>query len=252
VLQSSADPVENVRVDPMPPIAPRENMSVLRNGGDPVRSSDALAGILLAVSTRIDGVRCTEVLDYSGCHQPMTLFDLMGFGRALDDVPTVMRPGVLTKAWGPAIRALASRLDIQIDSLEERLARLPAPEPVDVCSGSIRAGTAAGLYLQLRGVRGGDSPVIFEHVARLRPDIGPEWPQPGAPGCYQVRVSGEPSYTLDIPFAGGTRHGAEALRATAMHLMSAVPAALAAPPGLLTVLALPPSANERVTSPTVG
>ncbi len=231
--------------------APGEDMAILYDGGDPRRSSDALASTLLATSTHIDAVCCTEVLDYSSCHQPITLFELMGFGRALDDLPTVMRPGVLTKAWGPAIRTLASRLGIQIDSLEERLTRLPTPEPFEVRSGCIEAGTAAGLYLQLRGVRGGSSPVVFEHVARLRPDIGPAWPQPGEPGCYQVRVSGDPNYTLDIPVARGTQHGSEALRATAMHLMSAVPTALAAPPGLLTVLSLPPTAVGPVTSSTV-
>jgi hypothetical protein len=238
-------------VDPTPKAASRKDVSILRGGGGPDPTDGALARILLAVSTCIDGVRCTEVLDYSDCDQAMTLFDLMGFGRALDDVPTVMRPGVLTKAWGSAVRSLASRLGIQIDSLEERLARLPAPESFEVRSGTIEAGTVAALHLQLRGVRDGASPVVFEHVARLRPDLGPGWPQPGAPGCFQVRVSGDPSYTLDLPFGGGTRHGSEVLKTTAMRLVSAVPAAVAAPPGLLTVLALPLTAVERVAPPTV-
>lgn len=251
MLQSRAHPVDNHPVDPIYETASGEHASILRHGSDPIRASGALAGILLAISTRIDGVRCTEVLDYGGCDQPMALFDIMGFGRALDDVPTVMQPGVLTKAWSGAIRALASGLGIRIDSMEEHLERVPASESFEVHAGTIAAGTAAAFHLQLRGVRGEDSPVVFEHVARLRPDIAPGWPQPGAPGCYQVRMSGDPSYTLDFPFAGGPRHGSEVLKTTALRLVGAIPTALAVPPGLLTVLELPSTPDRKVGSPTV-
>lgn len=251
MLQSRAHRVDNHPVNPMHESASGADASILRHGSDPIRAGGTLARVLIAISTRINGVRCTEVLNYAGCDQPMALFDVVGFGRALDDVPAVMQPGVLTQAWGGAVRALASGVGIQIDSMEEHLERVPAGESFDVRAGTIAAGTVAALRFRLRGIHGGDSPIVFEHVARLRPEIAPEWPQPGAPGCYQVRVSGDPSYTLDLPFAGGPGHGSEVLKTTALRLVCAIPDALAVPPGLLTALQLPPVLDRTVGAPTV-
>jgi 4-hydroxy-tetrahydrodipicolinate reductase len=81
---------------------------------------------------------------------------------------------------------------------------------------------------------------MLEHVTRLRADIGPGWPQPAGEGCYRVRISGEPTLTLDLQLlrADGDINTA-ALKATAMRLVNAIPAVVEAPPGLLTALDLP-------------
>ena len=77
-------------------------------------------------------------------------------------------------------------------------------------------------------------------VTRLRPDIGPDWPQPLGDGGYRVVVTGEPNYTLDLQMLGTDGdHNTAGLKATAMRLVNAVPAVVAAPPGLLTALDLP-------------
>ena len=49
---------------------------------------------MTSVSERIDEVRCMEILDYSTYDQPMVLFDIMGFGRPLDDIPMLLQPGI--------------------------------------------------------------------------------------------------------------------------------------------------------------
>ncbi len=82
--------------------------------------------------------------------------------------------------------------------------------------------------------------MILEHVTRLRDDLAPEWPQPSGAGCYRVVVRGEPYYTLDLQLLGRDGdHNTAGLKATAMRLVNAVPAIVAAPPGLLTSLDLP-------------
>ena len=76
--------------------------------------------------------------------------------------------------------------------------------------------------------------------ARLRDDLGPEWPQPAGHGCYRVEITGEPNYTLDLQLMGTDGdHNTAGLKATAMRLVNAVPAVVAAPPGLVTALDLP-------------
>ena len=87
---------------------------------------------------------------------------------------------------------------------------------------------------------GGKPVVVLEHVTRLRDDLAPDWPQPAGQGCYRVVISGEPNYTLDLQLLGSDGdHNTAGLKATAMRLVNAVPAVVAAPPGLLTALDLP-------------
>ena len=81
---------------------------------------------------------------------------------------------------------------------------------------------------------------MLEHVTRLRDDLAPDWPQPTGRGCYRVEVTGEPNYALDLQLVGTDGdHNTAGLKATAMRLVNAVPAVVAAPPGLLTALDLP-------------
>jgi 4-hydroxy-tetrahydrodipicolinate reductase len=81
---------------------------------------------------------------------------------------------------------------------------------------------------------------VLEHVTRLHPDLGPDWPRPAGQGCYRVEVTGEPNYTLDLRLVGTDGdHNTAGLKATAMRLVNAIPAVVAAAPGLLTALDLP-------------
>jgi 2,4-diaminopentanoate dehydrogenase len=210
------------------------------NGVDPGFANDALPLVLTGVSERIDEVRCMEILDYATYDQGMVLFDIMGFGRALDDVPMLLQPGVLTLAWGSVVNQIAAGLDVTIDSIEQHYERLPAPETFEIASGTIQEGTAAALRFEVQGIHNGRPVVVLEHVTRLRPDLGPDWPQPSGQGCYRVVVSGEPNYTLDLQLLGEDGdHNTAGLKATAMRLVNAVPAVVEAPAGLLTALDLP-------------
>jgi 4-hydroxy-tetrahydrodipicolinate reductase len=81
---------------------------------------------------------------------------------------------------------------------------------------------------------------VLEHVTRLRDDLGATWPQPAGQGCYRVEIKGEPNYTLDLQLMGTDGdHNTAGLKATAMRIVNAVPAVIAAPPGLVTALDLP-------------
>lgn len=82
--------------------------------------------------------------------------------------------------------------------------------------------------------------IVLEHVTRLRDDLGAAWPQPAGRGCYRVQTTGEPNYTLDLQLVGRDGdHNTAGLKATAMRLVNAVPAVVAAPSGLVTALDLP-------------
>lgn len=239
-LQFPFGVVSDSMIDPLEKAALDGGVSLWVNGIDPGFANDWLALVLTSISDRIEEVRCLEILNYATYDQPMVMFDIMGFGRPLDDTPMLLQPGVLTMAWGSVVRQLAAGLDVELDDVEEHYERLAAPRQIAIAAGRVGAGTAAALRFEVRGMRGGRPVVVLEHVTRLADDIGPDWPQPAGQGCYRVVVRGEPNYTLDLQLVGTDGdHNTAGLKATAMRLVNAVPAVVEARPGLLSALDLP-------------
>jgi 2,4-diaminopentanoate dehydrogenase len=220
--------------------AERSGVSLFVNGVDPGFANDALPLVLSGICERIEEVRCAEILNYDTYNQPMVLFDIMGFGRDLHDVPMLLSPGVFTMAWGSVVRQIADGLGIALTDITEWYEREAAPEDFEIAAGPIKQGTAAALHFEVRGMVGDKPVVVLEHVTRLRDDLGAEWPQPAGQGCYRIVITGEPNYTVDLQLMGTDGdHNTAGLKATAMRLVNAVPAVIAAPPGLVTALDLP-------------
>ncbi|MEX0875167.1 MAG: diacylglycerol kinase [Actinomycetota bacterium] len=227
-------------IAPIRQAAAEGNASLWVNGIDPGFANDWLPLVLTSISERIEEVRCMEILNYATYDQAMVLFDIMGFGGSLDEVPFLLSPGVLTTAWGSVVRQIAAGLGVSLDAVEEHHERLPAPETFEVSAGTIQEGTTAAMRFEVRGVWQGRPLVVLEHVTRLRDDIGGDWPQPTGHGCYRIIVSGEPNFTLDLQMLGTDGdHNTAGLKTTAMRLVNAIPAVVAAPAGLLTALDLP-------------
>jgi 4-hydroxy-tetrahydrodipicolinate reductase len=227
-------------IEPIQQDAEKGGASLWVNGIDPGWANDVLPLVVTSASERIDEVRCYEIADYSTYNQREVVFDIMGFGKPLENEPMLLMPGVLTLAWGSVVRQLAAALDVELDEITETVDRLPAPDSFDISCGHIERGTQAALRFEVLGLRGGRTVIALEHVTRLRPDLAPDWPQPAGVSCYRVVVTGEPTYTLDLQFMGNDGdHNTGGLKGTSMRLVNAVEAVVAAPPGLLTALDLP-------------
>jgi 2,4-diaminopentanoate dehydrogenase len=153
----------------------------------------------------------------------------------------LLQTGVLSLAWGSVVRQLAAGLGISLDEVAEVYVREPAPEDFDIASGHIPKGSAAALRFEVFGLVNGDPVVVLEHVTRLREDLCPDWPQPAQPGgSYRIEITGEPSYAVDICLSSRKGdHNHAGLVATAMRLVNAIPAVVAAQPGIVTTLDLP-------------
>lgn len=215
-------------------------VSVHVNGVDPGFANDVLPLVLTSVSERIEEVRCMEVLNYATYDQPTVMFDVMGFGQPMDEVPLLLQPGVLTTAWGGVVHLIAAGLGVELDAVEEWYERVPAPRDFSIDSGPVEEGTVAGLHFEVRGMKDGRAVVVLEHVTRLLDELAPQWPQPHGHGGYRVVVTGEPNYQLDMHMLGTDGdHNTAGLKATAMRLVNAVPAVVEGKPGLLSALDLP-------------
>ncbi|WP_280257243.1 diacylglycerol kinase [Nocardia wallacei] len=226
-------------IDPIVAAAEEGGASLWVNGIDPGWANDWLPLLVTSGSERIDQVVCSELMDYSTYDNPKVLFDIMGFGSALDDLPLLLQPGVLTLAWGSVVRQLAAALDVELDEVTQHFERLPTPDPIEVAGRTVEAGTAAALRFQVNGMRSGRAVFVLEHITRLHPSLAPEWPQPTGKGCYRVEVKGEPDYQLDLQLYSGGDHARAGLVGTAARLVSCVPAVIEARPGLLTAVDLP-------------
>ena len=228
-------------LSPIEDAAQQGGSSLFINGIDPGFANDLLPLALAGNCQSIQQIRCMEIVDYATYDSAAVMFDVMGFGKPLDEVPMLLQPGVLSLAWGSVVRQLAAGLGIELDELVEIYEREPAPEDFEIAAGHIAKCTAAALHFEVRGMLDGKPAVVLEHVTRLRDDLCPEWPQPAQPGgSYRVVVTGEPSYSLDLCLSSPNGdHNHAGLVATAMRVVNAIPAVVAAQPGIRTTLDLP-------------
>ena len=216
------------------------NTSIFISGVDPGFANDLMPFVLAGTCQRIEQVRCMEIHDYAS-YDGAEVMNYMGFGRSLDETPMLLQPGVLSIAWGTAIRQLAAGLGIEVDEITESYQREPAPENFDIAVGHVAKGTLAALQFEIRGMVEGHPAIVIEHITRLRPDLRPDWKQPAAGGgSYRVEITGEPSYAVDIvPSSRYGDHNQAAISGAAGRIVNAIPAVIAAPPGIRTTIDLP-------------
>ena len=227
------------------------NSSILITGVDPGFINDLIPFAFAGTCRRIEQVRCMEIADYA-TYDGAEVMHYMGFGRPLDEVPMLLQPGVLSIAWGTAIRQLAAGLGIEVDGITESCQREPAPEDFEIAVGRVAKGTMAALQFDIRGMVKGHPAIVIEHITRLRPDLRPDWPQPASGGgSYRVEITGEPSYAVDIvPSSRKGDHNHAAIAGAAGRIVNAIPAVVAAPPGIRTTLDLPLITGKGLYAPS--
>src|ERR1700761_9388792 len=153
-------------IDRVEDAAQQGNSSIFINGVDPGFINDLIPFALASTCQRIEQVRCMEIADYA-TYDGAEVMHYMGFGRPLDDVPMLLLPGVLSIAWGGAIRQLAAGLGIELDEITESYEREPAPEDFDIAVGPVTKGTMAALQFEIRGMVNGHPPAPGGPAARL-------------------------------------------------------------------------------------
>jgi 4-hydroxy-tetrahydrodipicolinate reductase len=214
--------------------------TLFTNGIDPGWSGDALPLAALQICERVDTIRVQEIADY-GTHADANWATPYGFGQPEGAPAPLLDAGVPTLFWGGMVRMLAEILGVELDGLDEFCERWYAPEGFEVPIGRIERGTLTAVRFGVAGLVGGEPRLFAEHVTRMRADMAPQWPQPptGEASVHRVAIDGSPSLTLDLCMRDDEgSHTNAGLLATAMRLVNAIPAVVAAPPGLATALDL--------------
>jgi hypothetical protein len=250
VLQYPWQVIPDKYIERVEDAAREGNSSIFITGVDPGFATDLLPFALAGTCRSIQQIRTMEIADYATYDGVTVMFDVMGFGNQIGDFPMLFQPGVLSIAWGTAIRQLAAGLGVEVDEIRDSVEQEPAPEDLNVAAGRIAKGTVAALRFQIEGMVKGRPVIVVEHVTRLHADLRPDWAQPAHPGgSYRVEITGEPSYVADI--IPTSRHGGApyaAILAAAARIVNSIPDVVAAAPGIRTTLDLPLSTGRGVVS----
>ena len=211
--------------------------SLYTSGIDPGFGNAGLAVHMLALAKEVRTVRMMEIVNYATWDNPFTMFEIMGFGKPDASHSLLLAPGSTTMAWGPVVHLVAAAIGLPIDEVVERHEVITDDHDIEIASGTVPAGTISGMRFEIVGKVAGEERIVVEHVTRLHDDQAPEWPRGGG---YRIVVEGDPHMHLELELASdhGDHNHAGCL-ATAMHVVNAIPAVVAATPGVKTMLDLP-------------
>ncbi|HJQ05374.1 MAG TPA: diacylglycerol kinase [Nocardioides sp.] len=218
------------------------NASLHVNGIDPGFANDVLPLVMTSLSQRVDHVRVSEIADYSTYYQPVVMNDIYGFGQPLDTKPLLWEPGILSSAWGPVVRVIAAGLGVTLDEpLTEHVERRPAARAKETVSVDIPEGTMGSVRFQVTGLVDGVPRITLDHVTRTDAASDPDWPTPlEGDGCYRIEITGEPCMKVEFTHHGENGdHNVSGMIVTAQRLINAIPAVVAAKPGLVSPIDLP-------------
>lgn len=215
--------------------------TLFATGIDPGFFSDYLPVVLTGCSRRIDAVRIYEMAVYeSGGQSDLVAFDQMGFGSPLDTEVPIVHPDGLKANWSGVLLLIADQLGVTLDDIVTGHEMLPAPESFRYQGRTIAEGTIAGMRFEIAGVVEGQKVISVAHVTRTRRDLAPDWPRPHGEDAYRVVIEGDPRIECEVEFTElGGDNLAGGFAITAMRAVNAIPAVVAAEPGVLSVFDLP-------------
>jgi 4-hydroxy-tetrahydrodipicolinate reductase len=210
------------------------NTSIHSTGSSPGFITEALPLVLLSLQRRFECLTIDEFADLSGRNSPDLLFNIMGFGKE----PTEFHPARLEHgktSFGPSLLLVADHLGIEIAELDASGEFAVATKNVEITAGTVPKGTVAGQRLTVAANRpDGTTALRFRATWYCGTDLDQDWDL--LTTGWAVRVEGDAPMDIRIEFPGPLDQMAGY---TANRAVNAVPAVVAAEPGIRTTFELP-------------
>ena len=198
-----------------------------------------LLGIVCAgICDRIDKVTVSESAHTALYDSPDTERPA-GFGRPIDDpaLPAMTAEG--TAVFGEAVAMVADALGVELDAIVCEAEYAKTPVDLDLGSWRIAAGCVAGLAASWQGRVGGRTVVELNVRWKKAPSLEPDWPIEDG---WVVEVQGRPTVRTKVQFLPPPDFQAKSLAdfmvlgqiMTAMPAINAIPAVVAARPGIVS------------------
>jgi 4-hydroxy-tetrahydrodipicolinate reductase len=198
-----------------------------------------LLGIVCAgISDRIDKLTISEAAHTMGYDSPETEKPA-GFGRPMDDPDLQAMTAGGTAVFGEAVEMVADALGVELDDVVCEAEYAAAKEDLDLGSWQIAAGCVAGIAASWQGRAGGRTVIELSVRWKKAPVLEPDWQiQDG----WVIEVQGRPTVRTTVQFLPPPDFQATSLAdfmvlghiMTAMPAVNAIPAVVAAPPGIAT------------------
>jgi len=227
-------------IDKVVAVCEETGKSCFTTGIDPGFANDLFPMTLMGLAGRVDSVRIQEILDYatySGDYAPM------GLGEGPEHTALLENPDILIYSWGRTIPMIADAIEVELEQIDTIWEKWFATEDIPYPFGVIEQGTVAAVRFEIRGWVNGEPRIIVEHCNRVTNDAAPDWPRATSAenDCYRVIVTGSPNITQETLFRDAYTDDANAggCLSTGMRAVNAIPAVMAATPGMLSPLDLP-------------
>lgn len=210
--------------------------------------ADYLTSIASGVCREVSYVRVLESFDI-GTWAGDANQDELGWGRPAGDPGHAADIVKATAPFGDAVEAMAELFDLAVDAIRCDVQFAHARSDVDGISGrSIRQGTVAGIDARWIGSADGVDAIEANVRWTVAADIEPAWEIAMA---YQIEIRGYPQVNVRVEVLPQDMESMslEELLATgsvitAMPIVNAIPAVVAARPGIVTYADLPPQASR--------
>jgi hypothetical protein len=199
---------------------------------------DMLGIVMAGISDRIDKLTVSEEAHTMGYDSPETEKPA-GFGRPIDDPNLQAMTAEGTAVFGEAVEMVADALGVELDDVVCEAEYAKTTTDLDLGSWQIAAGCVAGIAASWQG-RVGDRTVVELNVRwKKAPVLEPNWEiQDG----WVVEVQGRPTVRTTVQFLPPSDFQATSLAdfmvlghiMTAMPAVNAIPAVVAAPPGIVS------------------
>jgi 2,4-diaminopentanoate dehydrogenase len=207
--------------------------------------------VISALSGSVRHVRAEEFSDIRTYGAPDVIRDWMLFGTTPDQARTSIMADALGAGFRQSVWMLAAELGFDLDPhLRTTQDVAVATAPIDSPIGPIAPGLVAAQRFRWEGLVDGE-PVISAAVNWLMGEdhLDPPWEFGSGGERFEVEITGDPGTLVTFKklhpesIAAGLARN-PGIVATALHCVNAVPYVVAARPGLLTYLDLPPVAGR--------
>jgi hypothetical protein len=229
--------------DPVTAACLEGGSSFFSTGASPGYCTDYFPMAMLGIVDEISEVRVQEIADYS-TNPVVEVAHSWGFGALPGDPIPLFEGDELVESWQSVPKDIARRLGVEIEEIRVLTESGTTDRDVAAAFYTIPAGTVANIRFQVQGLVGGEPFVVLEHVNYCDLDSMPaHWPRANGHGdlAYRTIITGRPNLTaeiqLDYPVA-------------AVRTVNAIPAIIAAAPGVIAGSDVPPlnSGNVRLRS----
>jgi hypothetical protein len=207
-------------------------------GENPGFMFERLATGLTGLSQRVDRITVQEFVDCSPVSAPEMLVELMGMGKAPDEVTVASKMfQAVSVQYEQALAATADLLGLAIDEIRTDLTTATVDHEVTTPHFTFAPGTVVGQVMQWSAMHG-DVPVLVAEEYWTVTSI-PDWDYV-ADGQFSLRViiEGSPAMRVDLQIENGALpdlpDSTGGQLAVAMTAVRAIPDVLAAPPGVVT------------------